>query len=77
MRRLNWLESGGEQTVPIVDLIEQYPLMKQQGPVSIPPMNQAHPKYQTYKKLGDLEKETFIRKQIPEAIDEFGRSLGD
>ena len=77
MRRLEWLESGAEQTVPIVDLIEQYPLMKQQGPASIPPMNKSHPKYQIYKKLADLEKETFIRKQIPEAIDEFGSRLRD
>lgn len=77
MRRLNWLESFPEQTVPIVDLIDQYPALKHQGSASIPPMNESHPKYQVYENLADLEKETFIRKQIPEAIEEFGKRVWD
>ena len=77
MRRLDWLESGAGQTMPIVDLIEQYPVMKQKGPTAIPRMNKSHRKYQIYENLADLEKETFIRKQIPEAIEEFGRRLQD
>jgi len=77
MRRLNWLESGYEQSVPIIDIVNQYPLTKLTGPASIPPLNQSHSKYQTYGKLADLEKETFIRKQIPQAIEEFGKRLRD
>jgi hypothetical protein len=77
MRRLNWLESGTEQVVPIVDLVDQYPLTKLEGPVSIPPLNQSHSKYHTYKKLADFERETFIRKQIPRAIEEFGKRVRD
>ena len=77
MRRLNWLERSFEQASPIVDLVDQYPLTNQGGPSSIPPLNKSHSKYQTYKKLTDLEKETFIRKQIPHAIEEFAKRHRD
>jgi hypothetical protein len=77
MRRLNWLDGSAEQTLPIVDLIDQYPLTKLEGPASIPPLNKSHDSYQTYKELADLEKETFIQKQIPQATEEFGRRLRD
>jgi hypothetical protein len=75
MCRLTWLESGPWQQVPIIELIEQYPLLKEQGINLIPPLSKSHPKYQMYKRLSELEKETFVRKQIPEAIKEFGRDL--
>jgi hypothetical protein len=75
MRRLKWLESGARHEVPVVDLIEQYPQLKEQGTNLIPPLSESHPKYQIFERLSELEKETFIRKQIPEAIDKFGKSL--
>lgn len=77
MRRLNWLETSAGEQLPIVDLVEQYPLLKEYGPASIPPLNKSHPKYQIYKHLSELEQETFVRKQIPEAIEEFGKRLQD
>ena len=77
MRRLNWLESGAAQPLSIIELIEQYPLQKAEGPTAIPSLNKSHPKYQVFKELPELERETFIRKQIPEAIEEFKRMLQD
>jgi hypothetical protein len=77
MRRLDWLESGAGQPLPIIELVEQYPLLKGLGPASIPPLNESHPKYQVYSGLPELERETFLRKQIPEAINEFGKRLQD
>lgn len=77
MRRLNWLKSGAAQPLSIIELIEQYPLQKVQGPAAIPSLNKFHPKYRVFQELPELERETFIRKQIPEAIEEFGRMLQD
>jgi hypothetical protein len=77
MRRLDWLESGAGQPLPIIELVVQYPLLKELGPTSIPTLKESHPKSQVYRGLPDLEKETFLRKQIPEAINEFGRRLQD
>jgi hypothetical protein len=77
MRRLNWLESSARRQVPIVELIEQYPQLKEQGTTLVPPLSESHPKYQIFERLSELEKETFIRKQIPEAIEKFGKNLQD
>ncbi|MEJ2363469.1 MAG: hypothetical protein P8017_02100 [Deltaproteobacteria bacterium] len=75
MRRLNWLESSPRSQTPIVDLVEQYPQLKEQGTNLVPSRCESHPKYQIFNRLSELEKETFVRKQIPEAIETFGKNL--
>lgn len=75
MRRLDWLERGAGQPLPIVELVEQYKQLKRLGPATIPRLKESHPKFQVYRGLPELEKETFLRKQIPEAINEFGKRL--
>ena len=75
MRRLNWLESSTRSEVSIIELIDQYPQLKEEGATLVPPLSESHPKYQIFKRLSELEKETFIRKQIPEAIEKFGKNL--
>jgi len=77
MRRLNWLERSAGQPLPIVETIEQYKFLKLRGPTAIPSLNKFHPKYLTFTQLPELERETFIRKQIPEAIAEFQKMLED
>ena len=77
MRRLDWLESGAGQPLPIIELVVQYPLLRGLGPASIPTLKESHSKSQVYRGLPELEKETFLRNQIPEAINEFGRRFED
>ncbi|UCG13421.1 MAG: hypothetical protein JSU72_02745 [Deltaproteobacteria bacterium] len=77
MRRLTWLESSGGPSLSIVELVEQYPRLAKRGPSSVPALAKSHPKYQTYMNLSDFERETFIRKQIPAAIEEFRNRLQD
>lgn len=77
MRRLDWLANPAAQPLSIIDLIEQYPLLKVQGPAAIPSLNKFHPKYLIFQELPELERETFIRKQIPEAIEKFEEMLQD
>jgi hypothetical protein len=77
MRRLDWLANAAAQPLSIIDLIEQYPLLKVQGPAVVPSLNKFHPKYLIFQELPELERETFIRKQIPEAIEKFEKMLQD
>ena len=76
LRRLGWLESTSIQPLPIIETIEQYTFLKSQGS-AIPSLNKFHPEYFTFRELPELERETFIRKQIPEAIAEFQKMLED
>ncbi len=75
MRRLGWLTSECTPQLPIVQLIEQYPTLTGDGRMAIPALSMSHPNYGTYERLSDFDKETFVRKQIPAAIEEFKRGL--
>jgi hypothetical protein len=77
MRRLGWLESGYEQRSPIVELVEQHSHLGQQRRATIPPLSPSHPRYKPYQKLPDFDKETFVRKLIPEAIEQFKARIRD
>ena len=71
MRRLNWLINGPGQALPIVELIEQAGGSRKRGRALVPELCESHPKYPLYRELSDIERETFMRKQIPAAIEEF------
>jgi hypothetical protein len=75
MRRLDWLAGSAQQQMTILQLIEQYPHLTKHGRLSVPPLSSTHPTYMKYLELADFEKETFVRKQIPAAIEEFKKRL--
>jgi hypothetical protein len=75
MRRLNWLASDCPPPLPLVALVEQYPKLTGDGRKIIPALSESHPSYKTYKALSEFDKETFVRKQIPAAIERFKNGL--
>ena len=75
MRRLSWLVSGVEQHLSVVEIIERSPQMERQRRGPVPRLSNSHQGYQKYQELSDFDKETFIRKLIPEAIEEFKKML--
>jgi hypothetical protein len=77
MRRLNWLLDDAEQPLPIVELIEQASRSRNKGRALVPQLCESHPKYHSYQELSDSERETFMRKQIPAAIEVFKNRVRD
>jgi hypothetical protein len=75
MRRLNWLASDCPPQLSLLQLVEHYPTLTGDGRRMIPALSVSHPNYETYERLSELEKETFVRKQIPAAIESFKRRL--
>ncbi len=69
MRRLGWLAPNPVADEPLVDLI----LKREQLIPTLPPprWNKNHPGYEEYKSLTSLDREVYIRKKIPEAINLF------
>jgi len=68
MKRLNWLESYAAETYPLAILIKDFEEI-----VSLiqskPPILSSHfPGYKKYESLSDFDKETFIRRLIPKAL---------
>jgi hypothetical protein len=75
MRRLNWLASDCPPPSSLVELVEHYPTLTGEARRMIPALSAFHPSYETYKGLSEFEKETFVRKQIPAAIERFKSRL--
>jgi len=75
MRRLNWLASDCPPPLPLVQLVEHYPTLTGGDRKVIPVLSASHPKYETYERLSEFDKETFVRKQIPAAIESFKRGI--
>lgn len=72
MRRLGWLDCDAGQQSTMVQLIEQDPSERRQA---VPALSSSHPDYRGYERLAEFEREAFIRKQIPAAIEEFKKRL--
>jgi hypothetical protein len=75
MRRLKWLAGDCPPSLSLVALVEQYPKLTGDGRRIIPALSASHPNYETYKRLSEFDKETFVRKQIPAAIERFKNGL--
>jgi len=75
MRRLNWLANTCPPRLSLVALVEDYPTLTGDERRMIPALGAFHPKYETYTRLSEFDKETFVRKQIPAAIERFKNGL--
>ena len=73
MRRLGWLTGFAAERYPLLTLVEQYSKIRDTFSPPFPTALQAIPGYEEYQLLPLSEREVFIRKQIPLAIDTFLR----
>ena len=68
MKRLKWLESYPAEGYPLAILIRDFekiaPLIQAKPPVLSP----QHPGYKKYESLSPFDKDTFIRRLIPKAL---------
>lgn len=71
MVRLSWLKSYPQQELSVIDLVRQYHLHRLENYNSPPELSSRHPDYHQYQKLINREKELFIRKLFPKALNLF------
>lgn len=73
MKRLGWLEGYPGEEVSLVDMIVQYEDIAPGLQARVPTLCRTHPGYATFESVSAIEKESFIRKLIPEALEMFLR----
>ncbi len=73
MRRLNWLESHGCLTLPLVKIVQEFNHTKRACLNNFPELVPSHPDYQEYMNLIPREKQVFIRKKLNDALDAFDK----
>ena len=68
MKRLHWLESYASEAYPLAILIRDFedlmPFIQARPPL----LSSQFPEYKKYESLNDFDKETFIRRLIPKAL---------
>ncbi len=71
MYRLGWLEDYSFLEVPLVDLIQSFKHQFSAARHSSPPLCSTHPLYEEYAAEFEGDRNSFVRKLIPEAIKTF------
>lgn len=77
MKRLGWLDSFQGEELSIVDLVKQYEQVAPGLRAAVPNLSPEHSGHAEFQRVNSLEKESFIRKLIPGALEEFGRRMGE
>ncbi len=69
MKRLGWFESCPGDDYTLVELIRRFDSLAPHLKAQIPVLSEKHPQYEQFSGMTSFEKEAFIRKLIPKALD--------
>ncbi len=69
MKRLEWLESYPAEVYPLAILIRDFEKIAPFIQAKLPSLRADFPGYKKYETLSDFDKETFIRRLIPKALE--------
>ena len=70
MRRLGWLDSFNCEQYSLLEMVQAFDKVKVQCK-DRPPLAESHTDYGAYKKLTGMDREAFIRRMLPRAIETF------
>lgn len=70
MKRLGWLASYPGEEYTLVEMITQFHILAPNLQARIPLLRKNHPRYDDFRAVDRFDREAFIRKMIPEAIQE-------
>jgi hypothetical protein len=75
MRRLGWIDPITCGTHRLIDLVGNFEKYRDNFRKNPPQLSQAHPDYNSYINLHERDREGFIRRLLPGALDIFQRKL--
>lgn len=75
MRRLDWVEDYPGRAVSLVALITEFGRFREKSAEKPPTLSRNRPDFDQYQRLTDREREGFIRRLLPEALEVFRRRL--
>jgi len=74
MTRLGWIEPLETRQIPLAELLSR-PVERLKELKQTPELRQDNPNFHRFKALSLLDRETFIRRQIPQALEIFRRKI--
>lgn len=76
MRRLGWLEPLSCESRPLIELIGEFDQYKKLCRENPPVLSATHPDHSSYANMHERDKEGYIRRLLPGALDIFKRKIG-
>lgn len=76
MHRLGWLARFEAQHYSLVEMVQAFGRIKPRCRTSPPRLEPSRPEFGEYEKLTDAEKDTFVRRLLPAALEAFKERLG-
>jgi hypothetical protein len=75
MRRMGWLDSFASEKYSLIEMVQAYEKISTFCNNNPPELAGSHPDYNTYRALTQLDRETFIRRMIPKALETFKKRI--
>lgn len=75
MRRLGWLAGTTIQSQSLLNRVKRFAQAKGACREKAPELSPAHPQYNAYKILVDRDKEAFVRRLLPDALEVFKKRI--
>ena len=75
MHRLGWITSFGVRELPLVQMVLALSTAKKRARGRPPQLSVSHPDYSHYQTLVYGDKEAFLRRMLPEALDAYKKEL--
>ena len=75
MRRLDWVSGFCCQTISLLELVRKAGELKLKCRNHPPEMSRSHPLYTDYRELPRTEKEAFVRRMLPKALEAFQNKI--
>ena len=75
MRRLGWIDRFSNQGQMLLELVRQANRLKRQGRGDPPQLASNHPEFHLFSDLTALDKESFIRRLLPRALEAFNEKV--
>jgi hypothetical protein len=76
MFRLGWLDDNIGNRYPLFEMVIEFPRIKQACQKRPPNLAKGHPDYEAYCVLIDRDKQVFIRRMLPLALEAFEKANG-
>ncbi|MGD8542252.1 MAG: hypothetical protein PVI27_00685 [Desulfobacteraceae bacterium] len=75
MRRLGWLSAYPTQRFGLIEMVREFGRVQATVGGQAPQLADSHPEYGHYQRLHQREKETFVRRKLPDALATFQKHL--
>lgn len=75
MRRLGWLDNFTCEKYRLLEMVQDFNKVKARCKDNHPELVESHPDYFAYKKLTRMDREVFIRRMFPKALETYKERL--